>query len=826
MTATDEDESRYNGNIDYSILNGNVDDAFHITSATGEVILVKELDRERHTQYQLIVTAKDRGEPSRNATCTVSIILNDVNDHPPTFNQTEYVVNVSESFEVGKPIVRVSAIDKDVGENSKITYDITSGNDHEVFALDSETGVISLRESLDYDTVSNYRFIVRATDGSPQRPLSALTAVYVVVKDENDNAPHFPVNRYFEFIAENAPIGSSVFTAHAIDLDKGYFGFVNYSIPSGEDMKKFSIDTKSGVVTTKVAFDYEVRQGYYFTIRVVDMGGKSATVNVQVNVESRDEFAPVFTKPDYYFPVSLNAEAGTIIGRVSASDKDEGPDGRVFYTLRAPSKLFKINRTSGHIILKRQPIRDEGFRLEIEANSGLVGTLKSVAVAKVSIGGGNLTWNNVTSPEGQESGGLATWAVGLLIALIFLLLMFGGAILFLYKRNMKSRKPPITDQFDTSFDTIATAPADLSQYPPRYNDIRHYDHHGARAHHHGNTTSEMSEQSQSTSSGRGSADDNEDVEDEEIRMINEGPLIKEQKLRERHGIPSSGIHEDDNMSDVSVHNTQEYLARLGIDTTKSESAKGSQDLAHSMNRMHMFEDEAGTEGDGMDISNLIYAKLNEVSHEEDSSILEGNRGFGFGDESQPSMTGSLSSIVHSEEELQGSYNWDYLLDWGPQYQPLAHVFSEIARLKDDSAPNYSRDHPKKPLNPQEKNNPPPLLTSVAPRSIAPVALTSVRTSQMTLPSLPRSPISHESSFTSPAMSPSFSPSLSPLATRSPSISPLMSPGTHTAGGPGGVTTQTSVASTPHHGRGPLGQRPGPTGIMAVTCSSSESELRI
>ena len=34
----------------------------------------------------------------------------------------------------------------------------------------------------------------------------------------------------------------------------------------------------------------------------------------------------------------------------------------------------------------------------------------------------------------------------------------------------------------------------------------------------------------------------------------------------------------------------------------------------------------------------------------------------------------FSSIVHSEEELAGSYNWDYLLDWGPQYQPLAHVF--------------------------------------------------------------------------------------------------------------------------------------------------------
>ena len=43
----------------------------------------------------------------------------------------------------------------------------------------------------------------------------------------------------------------------------------------------------------------------------------------------------------------------------------------------------------------------------------------------------------------------------------------------------------------------------------------------------------------------------------------------------------------------------------------------------------------------------------------------------------------LIELFSSEEELAGSYNWDYLLDWGPQYQPLAHVFKEISRLRDD-----------------------------------------------------------------------------------------------------------------------------------------------
>ena len=47
------------------------------------------------------------------------------------------------------------------------------------------------------------------------------------------------------------------------------------------------------------------------------------------------------------------------------------------------------------------------------------------------------------------------------------------------------------------------------------------------------------------------------------------------------------------------------------------------------------------------------------------------------------ITSGVINKYLSEEELAGSYNWDYLLDWGPQYQPLAHVFKEISKLRDD-----------------------------------------------------------------------------------------------------------------------------------------------
>lgn len=141
--------------------------------------------------------------------------------------------------------------------------------------------------------------------------------------------------------------------------------------------------------------------------------------------------------------------------------------------------------------------------------------------------------------------------------------------------------------------------------------------------------------------------------------------------------------------------------------------------------------------------------------------------------------------MHSEEELTGSYNWDYLLDWGPQYQPLAHVFSEIARLKDDTMSVHSgnsgvssstKGGSLKQGTKQHLLLPPPLLTNIAPRTV-PGMPSKIGGNHHTMPPhhqylLPRSPISHDASngFVTTAISPSFSPNLSPLA-RSPSVSP-------------------------------------------------------
>ncbi|XP_018320915.1 protein dachsous [Agrilus planipennis] len=831
------------------ISKGNDENVFEISNPTGTLALVKNLDREIQDTYNLEIKSMDT--IGTNNSINVLVEVEDVNDNAPVFKQSDYEVNINEGTSINTSIMKVIATDSDLAgtPHSDIVYDITSGNDFGLFRLDPNSGILYVNKTLDYDSGTiEHNIVIRACDkGTPS--LCTLNSFQIILEDDNDNPPQFPVTEYLEYVSENEPLGTAVFTARATDMDKGVFGNLNYSISTAlshadDSWKLFHIDAMSGLVTTNAVFDYEQKNRYIFTIKATDIGGKTASVRVRVEIESKDEFHPQFTERTYRFvlptPPSGSLPAGYVVGHVTATDRDKGPDGRVVYQLTNQHPYFKMNRTTGAILVKRKiknsDVLEEGkdVSLVITAGSGRQGSLTNMTVVEIVLDPladpGILNENGATVPAANT--GIADWALGLLIAFLLLLLIFGAVFVYLHMRNKRNKKvnkpglggeavPSPNNYVDPSaFDTIpirggVVPGGNNNQFaPPKYDEIPPYGApHAASSNSGAATTSELSGSDQSGSSGRGSAEEGEDGEDEEIRMINEGPLQRD-----------SGIHrqnEDDNLSDVSVRNTQEYLARLGIvhnattgvPQTAARNANTKDGIHHHQNvpldGLRMFEEDG--HGDN-DITNLIYAKLNDVtgsdrasSSGEGAGVATTNLGGtmdhvmaigGYGEVTgvthQPSMNGSLSSIVHSEEELAGSYNWDYLLDWGPQYQPLAHVFSEIARLKDDtasvqSAASGNSSVKSKNSVAQVKSIPPPLITSVAPRAIALPVLNPRGGSSHHLSSahsqvhmLPRSPINHDASgatfSSSAAMSPSFSPSLSPLATKSPSISPLVAPG--------------------------------------------------
>ncbi|XP_041987836.1 protein dachsous [Aricia agestis] len=828
-------------NLNFQIISGNDGDIFDIT-LNGALMLLKKLDREAQDTYILGLAAVEKEKiltHNRNKTSvTIYITVTDANDNAPIFSVGDLELPLSENINVGHVITHLTVTDADQSgtPNAAIVFNITSGDDENLFYINPSTGALTVNKSLDYDIGNTkYKLVIVACDqGEP----SLCNAIYIVIDllDENDNEPVFPVSEYFETIGENERTGTSIFTARATDLDKGQYGKLNYTIlppininRNDDSWKMFQIDTITGLVNNNAVFDYEQKNKYEFSIKASDIGGKSSTIRVKIDIESRDEFYPQFTQKTYNFgiPKSGVLPAGYVIGQVTATDRDKGIDGRIVYQLSTSHSYIKINRTTGIIILKKKVdslqnlfSTDKSISLVVTASSGRQGSLTNKTAVEILLDPLAVIsdhTNQLSNATIAQSTGLSDWALGLLIAFIFIIIIFAAAFLFLHMKNKRHKnvnKPNLSSEGVTNnyvdpsgFDTIPirnTGTGSANQFaPPKYDEIPPYVAHTASSNSGAATTSELSGSEQSGSSGRGSAEDGEDGEDEEIRMINEGPLQRESGIHRQ----SKGV-DDDNLSDVSVHNTQEYLARLGIVDTgtgggaSTSSRRCSENVANKDNilhhgpidSMHMFDEDGTHEND---ITNLIYAKLNEVTGSErassaDETSATADRAMALGafpsapgentavPTAGPSMTGSLSSIVHSEEELTGSYNWDYLLDWGPQYQPLAHVFSEIARLKDDAVSLQSGNSGASSIKSKGtsisggKSVPPPLLTTVAPRS-CPVPSLSCRQPQHLLP---RSPISHDvpGGFSAAAMSPSFSPSLSPLATRSPSMSPLVGPG--------------------------------------------------
>lgn len=131
--------------------------------------MVDELDYEQQQQYELLIRATD-SVSGVHAEVPVSIVVQDVNDCAPEFEEESYNVSVSETAFFGTPLLTVVAHDNDTGMNKKIVYSIQKDRDNssEFFYIDENEGTVYLKQSLDHEEATSHHFVVVATDqGAP-----------------------------------------------------------------------------------------------------------------------------------------------------------------------------------------------------------------------------------------------------------------------------------------------------------------------------------------------------------------------------------------------------------------------------------------------------------------------------------------------------------------------------------------------------------------------------------------------------------------------------------------------------------------------------------
>ncbi|CAM5145461.1 unnamed protein product [Natator depressus] len=351
INATDESKG-FDEGIYYNLTGGNFEGLFKISSIMGQITLTRDIVKQTTTvQYSLMVTATDSGLPPLSTSVKVSVMIAPINTSFPVFSAVVYQPDaLSEKALAGTFVVQISVLYK-----SPIIYTIISGNEKGYFSIDQFSGIIRTTKNL---TVEEFPilFIVQAIDSSEPNIYSQ-ASVQVTVIDENDFPPVFPSSLFEATLQENST-STQIIQLKAHDNDTGRNGFLTYGILSG-DRQKFRIDEATGILYSTVPVDYEEGPTKYQVVIYAEDNGipekKRGYCTIIINITDINDCQPVFD-PGNTLSVTENAPVGFIVGKVTATDKDEGDNAFVLYNLiGGGGNIFEIDEVHGNIKVKNSP---------------------------------------------------------------------------------------------------------------------------------------------------------------------------------------------------------------------------------------------------------------------------------------------------------------------------------------------------------------------------------------------------------------------------------------------------------------------------------------
>ncbi|XP_036379708.1 protocadherin Fat 3-like [Megalops cyprinoides] len=346
IKATDADR---NGNalLVYQIMEDTAKMFFSVDSGTGSIRTIANLDFETISSFNFRVHVRDSGVPQLTAEspAQVTIQVVDINDSPPRFSQDVYEAVLLLPTYIDVEALKVSAIDPDQNIPTQLTYSLTDTN-MQHFAIEPSNGILTVKNS--NFSKDRYRFSLTVSDGR----FSSTALVTVLVREAIESGLSFTQNVYSTSVQENITNVTTlaVVTASGSRLNEP----LKYSLLNAGT--KFKIRTTSGVIqTTGVPFDREEQELYELVVEVSREYDRLrvARAMVRVQVDDINDNAPEFTGLPYFAVVQVDAEPGSSIFRVMASDQDKGKNGEVSYYLKEEHRHFNINRLTGELTLKK-----------------------------------------------------------------------------------------------------------------------------------------------------------------------------------------------------------------------------------------------------------------------------------------------------------------------------------------------------------------------------------------------------------------------------------------------------------------------------------------
>ncbi|XP_064567619.1 protocadherin-18 isoform X1 [Zonotrichia leucophrys gambelii] len=314
-----------------------------------ELIVVRELDRELKSTYELQLTASDKGVPQRSGSSLLKISISDSNDNSPVFEQQSYIIQLLENSPIGTLLIDLNATDPDEGANGKVVYSFSShvsAKIIETFRIDPEKGHLTLLKQVDYEVTKSYEIDAQAQDMGPNS-IPAHCKIIIKVVDVNDNKPEINLNlmsterEEVACISEGSPLDTFVALVRVQDKDSGVNGEIACKLHGHGHFKLQKTYENNYLILTNATLDREKRSEYILTVIAEDKGTPSLSTvkHFTVQISDENDNPPRFQTNRYEVVILENNSPGAYITSVTATDPDLGDNGQVTYTILENSVL-------------------------------------------------------------------------------------------------------------------------------------------------------------------------------------------------------------------------------------------------------------------------------------------------------------------------------------------------------------------------------------------------------------------------------------------------------------------------------------------------------
>jgi len=315
VTAEDPDNGQ---SLNYSIISGNVNNAFQIGSANGNITVqnMSAINFEAMNQFELVIQVQDNGAGSLTAIADVTVNITDVNENPVLDDDS---FTIAENSASNTFVGQLTATDPDNGQS--LTYSILSGNINNAFQINPNNGNLSVQNTaaLDFENWNTFSLLVRVDDNGAVSLFDVATII-IDLTDVNET-PYLGDEIWT--LNENSVTNTSIGVLSAIDPDAGQT--LTYSILAGNIDNAFQINNSTGElsVQNELAINYEMWPSFNLIVKAMDNGQGNLfdVASVVVNLTDINENPSI---EDQIFSIPENTSSGQQVEFVVASDPDAG----------------------------------------------------------------------------------------------------------------------------------------------------------------------------------------------------------------------------------------------------------------------------------------------------------------------------------------------------------------------------------------------------------------------------------------------------------------------------------------------------------------------